>query len=54
MIRCIVTPVKIQSNRFLSEIENCYEKICLSARLMDERLPCEIGEAAISRDELAG
>jgi hypothetical protein len=35
MIRCILMPVKIQSNRFLGEIENCREKIFLSAGLMD-------------------
>jgi len=54
IIRCFMMPVKIQNNRFLSEIENCREKICLSAGLMDECLPYEIDEAAISRGELTG
>jgi len=31
-------PVKIQKNCFLSEIENCHEKICLSAGVTDDFL----------------
>jgi len=35
ILLCILMPVKIQNNRFLSEIENCREKICLSTAVTD-------------------